>query len=302
MTPIEDDGKRDGFFVEADAECDEIESWLSDANEVLMEQPKYTFGQCIAELLRKQPKFITDASPKSNITAEDDHDFEDDDDDDLMLVEEDDAQREERRRKFAAEQEDAQRASQIEQSLSTAGACLSRQAQQVLMKEMKALLLLKGDGSSQALQIEMVNDRLDHWRATMLAESFPECPLKADLCKYASQNAGRGAAVVMDLMFPSDYPLQPPFIRVVRPRFQMHSGHVTIGGSICMEALTPSGWMPTMALENIFVEVRSQMVEGGGRLDLASSARDYTEAEAREAFNRVASRYGWLKPNKGGYK
>lgn len=34
----------------------------------------------------------------------------------------------------------------------------------------------------------------------------------------------------------------PPFVRVVRPRFQFRTGHVTIGGSICMELLTLSGW------------------------------------------------------------
>merc|ERR1711920_611456 len=102
-------------------------------------------------------------------------------------------------------------------------------------------------------------------------------------------------AVVMDLMFPSDYPLQPPFIRVIRPRFQHLTGHVTIGGSVCMQALTTSGWLPTFSLENVFVEIRSQMIEGAGRLELADAARDYSEAEAKEAFTRVAQRYGWLK-------
>jgi hypothetical protein len=33
-------------------------------------------------------------------------------------------------------------------------------------------------------------------------------------------------------------PFSPPFIRVVEPRFAFHTGHVTIGGSICMELLT----------------------------------------------------------------
>merc|ERR1719181_527520 len=141
--------------------------------------------------------------------------------------------------------------------------------------------MLRGEKSSKAMEIEMVSDRLDHWRATMSAESFPECALKTDLYSLAQQH-GRAACIEMELMFPSDYPLQPPFIRVVRPRFQMHSGHVTIGGSICMQALTPSGWMPTFSLENIFVEIRSQMVEGQGRLDIPGSSRDYSEAEAKE--------------------
>lgn len=298
VTPVMDGSSRVGWFVETDVECDEVETWLNDVNEVLMEQPKLTFAQCLSELVKRLPRCFQGASTSNQSCEEDDDEpaFEDDDDDDVshMVVEETAAEREARRKKFAEEQEEAQRAEAIQNTLSTAGSTLSKQAQQVLMREMKALLMLKGDGASKAVEIEMVQDRLDHWRATMLADSFPECDLKADLYRYASTHRV-GAAVIMDLMFPSDFPLQPPFIRVVRPRFMMHSGHVTIGGSICMEALTPSGWMPTLALENIFVEIRSQMVEGGGRLDVANS-NEYTQAEAREAFNRVAARYGWLKP------
>merc|ERR1712032_576420 len=102
---------------------------------------------------------------------------------------------------------------------------------------------------------------------------------------------GGAAAVVMDVLFPDTYPMSPPFIRVVRPRFQMHTGHITIGGSICMQLLTPSGWLPSVSLENVFVCIRSEMIEGGGHLDFANGLKDYTPAEAKEAFNRVASRY-----------
>merc|ERR1719253_1576174 len=104
----------------------------------------------------------------------------------------------------------------ISQTLSTATSSVSRQAQQVLMREMRILLKLKGDGASQAVQIDMVDDRLDHWRATMSGDSFPDCPLKGDLQAYASQSK-QEAAVIMELMFPADYPLQPPFIRIIRP-------------------------------------------------------------------------------------
>ena len=31
-------------------------------------------------------------------------------------------------------------------------------------------------------------------------------------------------------------------MRVIRPRFAFHTGHVTVGGSICIELLTSSGW------------------------------------------------------------
>ena len=49
--------------------------------------------------------------------------------------------------------------------------------------------------------------------------------------------------IVMDIRFPKDYPMSVPFVRMVRPRFKWHTGHVTIGGSLCTELLTPSGWI-----------------------------------------------------------
>lgn len=158
-------------------------------------------------------------------------------------------------------------------------------------------MALRGDGERKALQIEMVNDSLYRWAVHMHADGFPEgCSLRDELTRFAAQHPSGVAAVVMDVHFPDTYPMDPPFIRVIRPRFQMHTGHITIGGSICMQLLTPSGWLPSVSLENVFVSIRSEMVEGGGRIDFASGAKgDYTVAEAREAFNRVATRYGWLK-------
>jgi len=130
----------------------------------------------------------------------------------------------------------------------------------------------------------------------MHAEGFPDkCPLKADLTRFGMKHPSGMSAVVMEVKFPDNYPMQPPFIRVVRPRFQIHTGHITVGGSICMELLTPSGWLPSVSLENVFVSIRSEIIEGGGRLDFTTSSTDYTMNEARDAFNRVAVRYGWIK-------
>lgn len=51
-------------------------------------------------------------------------------------------------------------------------------------------------------------------------------------------------SVVMELRFGSDYPMSPPFVRVIRPRFLsfMHGGggHVTAGGAVCMEVSNSS--------------------------------------------------------------
>ena len=93
--------------------------------------------------------------------------------------------------------------------------------------------------------------------------------------------------------FPSSYPAAPPYIRVLRPRFAFRTGHVTIGGSICTEMLTSSGWSSTMTVEAVLIGIRTNMLTGGARLDLRNKT-DYSEHEARDAFNRMKREHGWF--------
>lgn len=105
------------------------------------------------------------------------------------------------------------------------------------------------------------------------------------------------AAVEMTIQFPTNYPYAPPFIRVVRPRFQFRTGRVTVGGSICTQILTDDGWKPVFDIESIIETIRQQITdpESGAKIDHGNTS-DYTEAEARDAFARVAEhhkRVGW---------
>ena len=97
-----------------------------------------------------------------------------------------------------------------------------------------------------------------------------------------------------EVIFPENYPLNPFFIRVVYPRFAFRTGHVTVGGSICMESLTPTGWVSTRSLESMLVEIISLLNAGNARLDLQHMV-PYSLNEAKDAFNRVARDHGWLK-------
>jgi len=102
----------------------------------------------------------------------------------------------------------------------------------------------------------------------------------------------RQRSIVLHIAFPPDYPFSPPFCRVIRPRFQFHTGHVTVGGSICMELLTTKGWSPENTIEAVIMSIRSSFLAGGGRLD-RHQAGDYTEQEARIAFDRLVMQHGW---------
>ena len=100
--------------------------------------------------------------------------------------------------------------------------------------------------------------------------------------------------MVFEMRFDSNYPYNPPFLRLIRPRFAFRTGHITVGGSICMQSITRSGWIPVRTVESIFIEILFNMAEGGARLDINSSASDYSLNEAQEAFTRVARDHNWL--------
>ena len=60
-----------------------------------------------------------------------------------------------------------------------------------------------------------------------------------------------------------DYPAQPFFLRVISPRCVWYTGHVTAGGSICIEALTlsggPNGWSSALCVESVLNLVVTNM-------------------------------------------
>eukprot|EP00358_Blepharisma_japonicum_P004878 CAMPEP_0202942210 /NCGR_PEP_ID=MMETSP1395-20130829/2374_1 /ASSEMBLY_ACC=CAM_ASM_000871 /TAXON_ID=5961 /ORGANISM="Blepharisma japonicum, Strain Stock R1072" /LENGTH=344 /DNA_ID=CAMNT_0049638191 /DNA_START=1739 /DNA_END=2769 /DNA_ORIENTATION=- len=109
-----------------------------------------------------------------------------------------------------------------------------------------------------------------------------------------SKRYGREKEIIFEVRFDANFPFNPPFVRIVRPRFAFHTGHVTIGGSICMQSLTPSGWIPVRTVESIFIEILFNMLEGGAKLDVNQSYVDYSLGEAQEAFDRVARQHNWL--------
>jgi ubiquitin-conjugating enzyme E2 Q len=119
-----------------------------------------------------------------------------------------------------------------------------------------------------------------------------DTPLYKDVQEY-KKRTGKDH-LEFSLEFPPSYPFAPPFIRAVRPRFQFHTGHITIGGSVCMQLLTASGWTAANSIESVLISIRAEITSGGGRLDLSNTA-DYTEGEARAAFQRVAQHHGWEK-------
>lgn len=135
-------------------------------------------------------------------------------------------------------------------------------------------------------------DNLFVWNVE-LSDFEPTSLLGKDLAAYALKY-GRKPVIEMEMKFPKEYPMFPPFVRVLRPRFKFLTGHVTIGGSICMEMLTRSGWTPSNDIESILVQVRAEiMSDPKAQLDPRYADQEYNESEAQTSFERMVQKYGW---------
>jgi len=159
----------------------------------------------------------------------------------------------------------------------------SKQATQRIANELSHIL--KSKPETQGFSVQPIKDNLYLWELRFF-NFDPKDLIAQDLAKMKKDY------ILLHIAFPPTYPLNPPFVRVIRPRFAFRTGHVTVGGSICTELLTNKGWTPANTIEAVIVSVRAQFMEGGARLDL-SNTRDYSEQEAREAFNRMVQTHGW---------
>lgn len=105
-------------------------------------------------------------------------------------------------------------------------------------------------------------------------------------------------SVVLEIRFGKEYPISPPFVRVIRPRFLSFAagggGHVTAGGALCMELLTNSGWSAVANIESVLLQVRlaiSSTDPHPARLE-PGRVREYGVGEAVEAFIRACRTHG----------
>lgn len=71
--------------------------------------------------------------------------------------------------------------------------------------------------------------------------------------------------VELELTFPDAYPFEPPFVRVVHPRFEPSTGCVS-NGALCMELLTPHGWSPAYNVQALILSIRALMTAHGARV------------------------------------
>lgn len=148
-----------------------------------------------------------------------------------------------------------------------------------------------------------------------LAEGFEACPLdegnmlvweaklflqEGSLANELKQYARLHGQDFMKLrlQFPSDYPINPPFVWLVSPRLQFRTGFVS-RGAICTTMLvntgTSAGWSATYTMDKVLMVIRSnfQDPDANGKIEDIRMHREYSEEEARGGFQRAKSLHGW---------
>ncbi|GAA5820502.1 hypothetical protein JCM11251_003020 [Rhodosporidiobolus azoricus] len=178
----------------------------------------------------------------------------------------------------------------------------NRMALATLQKEVKAMMKVQEErGPTEAgfyFDPERSEGNMFNFVVELPRESFDQdIPLVKDMI------AKKVRSILMEIRFGDSYPFSPPFFRVVHPRFLpfIHGGggHVTGGGSICMDLLTNDGWMSSYSTEAILLQIRmamSNLEPKPGRLDPNNWNLSYSMEEAIAGFKRAAATHGWTVP------
>jgi hypothetical protein len=140
-------------------------------------------------------------------------------------------------------------------------------------------------------------DNINKWRVDVNRSNFfdsdPSVQLTAQTPLYQDMVACGIDSIQFEITLPDDYPLSPPFIRIITPRFVHLTGHITIGGSICSELLMKQNWVPTLSILKVMIIICHNMIDGGARLERGPGLlRPYTFTEAEAAYNRMIRTHG----------
>ena len=128
----------------------------------------------------------------------------------------------------------------------------------------------------------------------MFEDKNQKLPLVADMKKKGVKS------IVLEVRFNRDFPFTPPYVRVLSPRFltlvQGGGGHIVMGGALCMELLTNSGWSSVSSMESVLMQVRMAIAsEPFARLELYGRS-DYGVQEAADGYIRACRTHDWQVP------
>ncbi|KAG8837202.1 hypothetical protein FRC18_009828 [Serendipita sp. 400] len=144
---------------------------------------------------------------------------------------------------------------------------------------------------------EVMGDNLFQWIVEL--HSFDkDLPIAKDM------TSKKVNSLLFEIRFPPNFPHSPPFFRLIKPRLlpflQGGGGHVTAGGSICMDLLVQDGWLPSYNIAAVLLQIRMAISSTEPRPARLAGGDDWKRAygvhEALEGFNRAAATHGWRVP------
>ena len=152
------------------------------------------------------------------------------------------------------------------------------------------------DPECEKFNVALVNEDISKWTVFMSSFCFLDdySQLFKQLEKY-EHVSGHPGGVTFEISFPMEFPSEPPFVRVISPRFCYRTGHVTIGGSICSPLLTSEKWSSSIDISQILLYMHSTLIDGQAVVDFTSALAfvPYSETEARANFVRTARDHNW---------
>lgn len=163
-----------------------------------------------------------------------------------------------------------------------------------VLKEIKEMEKFNGNpvgDDGLDMKFKLFKDRTDVWHIYLSKENFVEHKKL-----YEDFNKRNIDHILIEILLPFEFPFTPPFIRLIEPRFKYQTGHVTIGGSVCMDLLTNEKWNCCMSIDKIIMIIKQNILsDEKSSLDIYNKTQ-YGLEEAKSAFARmVANHPEWKK-------
>lgn len=157
------------------------------------------------------------------------------------------------------------------------------------MGEAKRLLSQQGleEAKTSGYHFSLLDrQNLSKW-AVQLRDLNPDGNLAKDLVRHKLDSC-----IDLEFSLPDEFPLAPPFVRVVYPH--LTGGFVFTHGGICYEGLTTKGWTPSCTLPLLAIAIKGIFDFGDVRVHgpgcrKTRTVNQFTEEGARRDANQISS-------------
>ncbi|KAF0976180.1 hypothetical protein FDP41_004855 [Naegleria fowleri] len=150
---------------------------------------------------------------------------------------------------------------------------LSMDSRKYIMKELYKIIKNEENTKKAGFSVRPIGDNPFVWEVRLFG--FPEDSLLGkDLVEHAKKFDTHNTDVVLEVKFPATFPSEAPFIRVIRPRFEIFTGQVSFGGTFCIDSLNNNTWSgkKSITMETVILSIRQSLIDNGARVDMRTYA------------------------------